>query len=456
MIDYYSLEEHNTGKFRHCKVFWKMQGIETFSAAPPRGMRDLLAAEVALRDWASSVILRTYEKYGFTHIETPALENIKLLRGAEGGENLKLIFEVLKRGEKLDKELKAGNINRNELVDLGLRFDLTVPLVRFFAHNQANLPSPFKSIQIGPVWRAESPQQGRYRQFTQCDIDTIGVKSEIAEMELLQASSEALMLLGFQDFTIRINDRRILAGLAESCGFARDRFDNVFIALDKLDKISVTGVRHELENDGHSASAIASLVKVLDSNKDGSFEPSAMRSIITGVPEEVYNALSKVMEAIRRQSAGHYHIVFDPALVRGMGYYTGQIFEIVCPGYSHSVGGGGRYDKMIGKFTGRDVPAVGFSFGFERIINILMERNFVPPDTVKRVALITESDRDNPADVLAAAQTLREKGHIVSIQPRKKDMRKQLDALAQHGFSSFCVYKTGSVELEIKDLAIDS
>jgi histidyl-tRNA synthetase len=489
----------------------------TVSAAPARGMRDMLPEETAIRDWATAILVKTYEQFGFTRIDTPAVENIANLRQGEGGENLKLIFEVLKRGEKLDKTLGEASIKRDELADLGLRFDLTVPLVRFYANNQAKLPNPFKSIQIGSVWRAESPQQGRYRQFTQCDIDTFGIKSEIAEMELIEATAEALLALGFEKFTVRLNDRRILMSLAEHCGFASDRFENLFIQIDKLDKIGVSGVEKELLAQGHEAKAVEKLVVFLNKaceNKSGemsagaaaaakqmgdpqgaahkhdadttksnlpAFKTSALKAAGSGVhllpaniEATVASQLRNVLTAINKIANGRYTIEFDPTLVRGMGYYTGQIFEIVCPGYSSSVAGGGRYDKMVGKMIGRDVPACGFSIGFERIISILMEKNAKPKDRREKIALIFDPDKDDLPGALAAAQHFRgkegaqvlhpnnddmpgvltasNKAKIVSLQPRKKEMRKQLDALMADGYTGFAVFKGNLSDLEIKPL----
>ncbi len=354
---------------RHCYGEGPMSTLE--SSAPPRGMRDFLPADVAIRDWATGVILKTYESFGFTRIETPALENINLLRRGEGGENLQLIFEVLKRGDKLERELASDQPKREGLADLGLRFDLTVPLVRFYAANQNTLPNPLKAIQIGSVWRAESPQAGRFRQFTQCDIDIFGIKNELAEMELLQATAEALSELGFKQFTIRINDRRILSALSSYCGFDAARVDNVFITLDKLDKIGDDGVRKELKNAGHEQAAIDKLMDVVNTlHKTTDFAEAR-----NALPQELqYNQaldpLANVIKGITKQGSGLYDIKFDPTLVRGMGYYTGQIFEVSCPGYTYSIAGGGRYDKMVGKFSGRDVPACGFSIGFERIITV--------------------------------------------------------------------------------------
>ena len=414
-------------------------------------MRDMVPSEVALRDWAIHVITDSYQQFGFTRIETPVMENIQLLRRGEGGENLQLIFEVLKRGEKLDRELKNPELKRESLADLGLRFDLTVPLVRFYANNISSLPNPLKAIQIGPVFRAESPQVGRFRQFTQCDIDIIGVKSEVAEMELVQATSNALLGLGFTGFTVRINDRRILALLAEAFGFAKDRTDRLFITLDKLDKIGTDGVRKELENDGHANQSIDGLMNFLSATANARGDLAAQRTSLPDlITDDIWQPLQNVVSAIQTISQGQFKIEFDPTLVRGMGYYTGMIFEIACEGYSSSVAGGGRYDKMVGKFTGRDVPACGFSIGFERIVSILAEKGFQPPSQKERLAIIFDPDRDNAADVMTAATELRKKNYIVGTYARKKEMKKQLDQLSAQQFTSYAVYRGKDAELELK------
>ncbi|HEY9784042.1 MAG TPA: histidine--tRNA ligase [Candidatus Obscuribacterales bacterium] len=451
-----------------------MTETNTFNVAPARGMRDLLPEETELRDWATQVIFSTYQQFGFARIETPAMEHLSLLKSGEGGENLQLIFEVLKRGEKLDRVLEQKEINKRELADLGLRFDLTVPLVRFFCSNQANLLYPLKAIQIGSVWRAESPQAGRFRQFTQCDIDILGIKSEIAEMELLTASSEAMLGLGFTDFTIRINDRRLLSALVQSCGF-KGRHDAIFIAIDKLDKIGLDCVVRELSKITADQESVRKLHEVLKrcgngvtvkeymtilekeldaqvlsaQGRDGSSSSGDDNSL---KDEDPFAPLESVIAALERSSRGRYHVAFDPTLVRGMGYYTGQIFEISCPGYSYSMGGGGRYDRMVAKFSGRDVPACGYSIGFERVLGALQDRGFKPPSGREKLALIYETDRDDPTLVMEAAQHLREKGFAVSTQPKKKDMRKQLDTLVEHSFSKFASFRGDPHNLEIKDL----
>jgi histidyl-tRNA synthetase len=424
------------------------------STAPARGMRDFLPQEAALRDWAISRLVSVYEKFGFNRIETPAVENIANLKNSEGGENLSLIFEILKRGDKLEKVLANKNDSTKELLselsDLGLRFDLTVPLVRFFAQNQAQLPYPFKSIQIGSVWRAESPQAGRYRQFTQCDIDTFGIKSEIAEMDLIQATSEALLSLGFDQFTVRINDRRVLTALASDCGFSESQFNSLFVLIDKLDKIGTDGVKKELLEHEFNKSSVDKLMLFLEvAAKMGSNQDLSNLSTIN-CPPNVVSALENVIQSISAVSAGRYSIVFDISLVRGMGYYTGQIFEIVCAGHNHSIAGGGRYDNMVGKFTGRDVPACGLSIGFERMITILTERNIKPSSSGEKIALIFDQDRDSLPQVFQEAAKLRQSGKHVSLLPKKKDMRKQIDALVQEGFSGYASFYAHKDSLEIK------
>jgi len=448
---------------RRINIDWQDQDMNTSSglnSAPASGMRDILPQETALRDWAINRLINKYEQYGFTHIETPAMENISQLKQVEGGENLNLIFEILKRGDKLEKAIreeidKDGIVDPKRLTaqlsDLGLRFDLTVPLVRFFAHNQAKLPYPFKSIQIGSVWRAESAQAGRYRQFTQCDIDTFGIKSEIAEMELIQATAEALLDLNFDQFVVRINDRRILAALGLHCGFSPAQLDNLFISIDKLDKIGLDGVKKELLDGGHASTAVEQIITLL--NKAGKANDD-LPAILSPICEEpVILALNNVMKSIRAVAAGRYSISFDLSLVRGMGYYTGQIFEIVCLGQAHYVAGGGSYDKMVGKYSGRDVPACGFSIGFERIISILMEKGIERPAQASKVALIFDQDRDPLEAVFLSANSLRQQGKHVSLLPRKKDMRKQIDSLIAEGFAGYAVYYPDKEKLEIKSFS---
>ena len=421
------------------------------NASPARGMRDLLPREVEMRDAVTATILDCYQRYGFTRIETPALERIELLTSGEGGENEKLIYKVLKRGEKLD--LTQPDLREDHLVDLGLRYDLTAPLARYYANNAAKLPSPFKAIQIGPVWRAERPQAGRYRQFTQCDIDIIGEASELAEIELVAATAEAITALGFTGFTVRINDRQILYGLAESCGFSPEDFGSVFITLDKLDKVGLDGVRAELESKDFAAEAIQRMMDALTpfAMDRGDFA-SVRAALPEGIPDEPLNRLERIINTVGGQAGGRFTLVFDPTLVRGMGYYTGNIFEIEAPGYSGSIAGGGRYDKLIGKLLGRDVPASGFSIGFERLMQILEQRGYTPPTSAQKLAFLYDAEADDLAAVLVASGALREQGYIVNMLPRAKKMRRQLDELSAQGYTLMALYRVGEALPEIKPL----
>lgn len=437
---------------------------ERMRAQPPRGMRDLLPDEVALRDWATSVIIETYKTFGFTRIETPAVETIELLKRGDGGENLALIYEIMKRGEKLEKALSgtsSGGIDKDALSDLGLRFDLTVPLARFYGNNNANIPNPFKAIQVGPVWRAESPQAGRYRQFTQCDIDIIGVKGIFAELDLLQATASALLKLGFENFVIRINDRRILSELALHCKFDPNRLDSVFIAVDKLDKIGLDGIAEELRKGGHDSDAVDKLVELFkpiqpllsDTTLSGTAQFKRIAEMLPKFSSsEAVDDLNQLIEAIDSGVDGKFTIAFDPTLVRGMGYYTGPIFEVGVPGLPYSVAGGGRYDKMIEKFVGREVPACGFSIGFERIISVMQERGFKPPAASEKIAFIYDPGRDTLKDVFKASRGLRKEIVTVSLVPKKKDLKKQIDQLGEQSFTSFVVFRGDPDNLEVKPI----
>jgi histidyl-tRNA synthetase len=403
-------------------------------------MRDVLPDEMDLRDEAVATILRVYRSYGFRRVETPALEHLSLLASSEGGENEKLIFKVLKRGERLDLS-SATSIE--DLADLGLRFDLTVPLARYYAHNASDLPQPLKAVQIGPVWRAERPQKGRFRQFTQCDIDILGVASEVAEIELIAATLEALVALGIEQPRLRLNDRRILTGLARHSGFPEPTHGGVFVALDKLDKIAVDGVRQELERAGHPAQAIDDLTRTLTALASAPDPLKEARHLLAGeTPEPVFDAMARIMDTVREGAEGRHSVAFDPTLVRGMGYYTGPIFEAVSGAYGSSIAGGGRYDRMIGKLLGREVPACGFSIGFERIIDILKSRAPGREARPKRAALLY----DEPADhrrLLREAGRLRGAGYLVSLEVRRKNQRQQLTDLARWGYTEYAVCQSG-------------
>jgi len=418
--------------------------------APPRGMKDLLPPEVELRDRASAMILATYKRYGFRRVETPALENLRLLLGSGGGENEKLIYKVLKRGAKLDAAATHGE---DDLADLGLRFDLTVPLARYYAHNRATLPDPFKAIQIGPVWRAERPQKGRFRQFTQCDIDVLGVASEIAEIELILATSAALVALGLEQPRIRVNDRRILAAMATHCGVDASRHGEFFITLDKLDKIGPEGVERELREAGYDDGAIAKLFELFRSTEDRSPDGRLERlAKIAPAAAEAAEGLRTIVRAVAREAGDQTTLEFDPSLVRGMGYYTGPIFEALYGGGASAIAGGGRYDRMVGRLLGHDVPACGFSIGFERVVSILEERSGSAASERERIAFLF--DRDDPlTDVVASASRLRNGERVVSLTLKRKNLAKQLDDLAGEGFGSYAVLRPGPDGPEIKPLA---
>lgn len=413
---------------------------------PVTGMKDILPAEMQLRDYCISVIKETYGKFGFTSIETPCVETIGNLNSKQGGENEKLIFKILKRGEKLNLEEAKEEA---DLVDGGLRYDLTVPLVRFYSNHANELPSPFKALQIGNVWRADRPQRGRYRQFMQCDIDILGEPSNLAEIELILATTTTLGRLGFRDFVIRINERRILKAMAAYSGFAEADFDTVFIILDKMDKIGEDGVVGELVKSGfaeESALKYMALFKELEEN-GGSVEWLA-DTLKDHLEPDVAKSLSEIIESVRATKSSDFEIVFDPTLVRGMSYYTGTIFEISIPQFGGSCGGGGRYDKMVGRFTGKDVPACGFSIGFERIILLMMENGFQIPDQPKKTAYLIEKgvSGDRLCKVIAQAQEARKDGSQVLVARMNKNKKFQKEQLTQEGYTDFVEFYKNPIE----------
>jgi histidyl-tRNA synthetase len=412
--------------------------------SPARGMRDLLPADVAVRDHVLESISAVYRRYGYQRIETPALENIERLQSGEGADNEKLIFQVLRRG--LPPEVAAGTPLR-ELVDLGLRYDLTVPLTRFYGNNHASLPMPFRSLQVGPVWRADRPQRGRYRQFYQCDIDMIGEPSVLAEAELIEATSEALAAIGLTGTTIRLSDRRFLAALAADCGVPAEAQDTFFITLDKLDKIGWDGVRAELVELGFDAARVAAAAKKIQALTDvpAGQLTDALADSVPGLARPVVEDLAATAASLERLAAerprGALSWQFDPTLVRGMGYYTGQVFEIVHPDMSGSVAGGGRYDKLIGRSLGHDVPACGFSIGFERIVDLLSRE--VARDAV---AVLVEADVPVP-DAVAVAREMRDSGvsgsgRIVETVRRSGKFGAQLKRLEAAGFTGFVLVRS--------------
>ena len=401
------------------------------------GMKDILPEEMFIRDYLINIIKKTYGSFGFTSIETPAMEHIENLLSKQGGDNEKLIFKILKRGEKL----KLENIkDENDLVDAGLRYDLTLPLARYYSNNQANLPNPFKALQIGNVYRADRPQKGRFRQFTQCDIDILGEASNLAEIELILATTKALSEIAKgKHFTVRINDRRILMAMALYAGYDEDNIGNVFIILDKMDKIGMDGVKKELtELDGEEK--CSKYLSLFDGLKDNTEAVLSLKDKLKGFIEDgVLEGLCEIMDTVLEVNTNDFSLVFDPTLVRGMGYYTGTIFEVSMEGFSGSVAGGGRYDKMIGRFTGNDTPACGFSIGFERIITILLDAGFKIPDESRKIAFLYEKNIDVNVlkDILKEAASLREDGNIVLVSKMNKNKKFQKEGLEKQGYTEF-------------------
>lgn len=401
------------------------------------GMKDILPEEMFIRDYLINIIKKTYGSFGFTSIETPAMEHIENLLSKQGGDNEKLIFKILKRGEKL----KLENIkDENDLVDAGLRYDLTLPLARYYSNNQANLPNPFKALQIGNVYRADRPQKGRFRQFTQCDIDILGEASNLAEIELILATTKALSEIAKgKHFSVRINDRRILMAMALYAGYDEDNIGNVFIILDKMDKIGMDGVKKELtELDGEEK--CSKYLSLFDGLKDNTEAVLSLKDKLKGFIEDgVLDSLCEIMDTVLEVNTNDFSLVFDPTLVRGMGYYTGTIFEVSMEGFSVSVAGGGRYDKMIGRFTGNDTPACGFSIGFERIITILLDAGFKIPDESKKIAFLYEKNIDGNVlkDILKEAASLREDGNIVLVSKMNKNKKFQKEGLEKQGYTEF-------------------
>ncbi len=404
---------------------------------PVKGMKDILPKEMQIRDYVINIIKETYATFGFTSIETPCVEHIENLTSKQGGDNEKLIYKIMKRGEKLNLEAAQ---TENDLSDSGLRYDLTVPLVRFYSNNMNSLPSPFKALQIGSVWRADQPQRGRYRQFSQCDIDIFGEPSNLAEIELILATTTTLGKLGFEEFEIRINERRILKAMAAYSGFPEESYEKVFIILDKMDKIGFQGVEQELLESGFAKENVEKYLGLfceMDKQENGlAFLAEKIGSYLE---QEVYQNLQEIIESVSETKTAKFQMVFDPTLVRGMSYYTGTIFEISIPQFGASCGGGGRYDKMVGKFTGADTPACGFSIGFERIILLLMEQGFEIPSQKKKIAFLIEKgiSGENLCKVIKEAQNTRASGEQVLVVRMNKNKKFQKEQLIQEGYTEF-------------------
>ena len=402
---------------------------------PVTGMKDIMPAEMEIRDYVIGLIKETYKSFGFSSMETPCVEHIENLCSKQGGDNEKLIFKILKRGEKLKLEEAKEEA---DVVDGGLRYDLTVPLSRYYSNHANELPSPFKALQMGNVWRADRPQRGRYRQFMQCDIDILGEPSNLAEIELILATTTLLGKLDFQNFTIRINDRRFLKAMAAYSGFDEKDYDSVFITLDKMDKIGLDGVAVELKENGYAQESVEkylALFKEITNDVEG--VRKCKEKLEGYLAPEAADSLEMIITSVESQKEAQFKMSFDPTLVRGMSYYTGTIFEISMDEFGGSVGGGGRYDEMIGKFTGQDTPAVGFSIGFERIVMLLLERGYQVPTSKPKKAFLLEKKltQDKLLEVLAQAREERAAGNQVMIMNMKKNKKFQKEQLAEQGYT---------------------
>ncbi len=405
---------------------------------PVTGMKDILPGEMQIRNYVMSQIQETYRAFGFSQIETPCVEHIENLTSKQGGDNEKLIFKILKRGEKLNLENARSD---EDLVDGGLRYDLTVPLARYYSNNAASLPSPFKALQMGSVWRADRPQKGRFRQFVQCDIDILGDATSLAEIELILATTTALgKICPNNSFTVRINDRGILKGMAAWCGFPKESYDQVFITLDKMDKIGMDGVKAELLENGCGEDQVdkyLGLFTTVSKDADGVRRLGELLKDV--MPQSVSQGLAHIMDTVKDVAVAEFNIEFDPTLVRGMSYYTGTIFEVAMEGFGGSVAGGGRYDKMIGKFTGMETPACGFSIGFERIVTILTDQNFQVPDQEEKIAYLFEKGLDSKrlGDVINEAMKARAEGAQVLVAQMNKNKKFQKEQLQKDGYTQF-------------------
>ena len=400
-----------------------------------KGMNDYLPGDMRLREYVIGQIKATYGSYGFCPIETPCVEHIENLTSKQGGENEKLIFKILKRGEKL-----AGAESQQDLCDSGLRYDLTMPLSRYYANNMAQLPSPFKALQIGNVWRADRPQKGRFRQFTQCDIDILGDASNLAEIELMGATTTMLCKLGFTGFTVRVNDRQILKAMAQACQFDEADFDKVFIILDKMDKIGLEGVKKELLDAGFAQESVDKYVTWFERAGQGlSAREFCGEGLADVLDPKVLDGLDEILSCVQAGASGDFKLAFDPTLVRGMSYYTGTIFEVELPGFSGSIAGGGRYDEMVGHFCGQKVCACGFSIGFERIITILKDQGYQIPDDTRKVAFLAENglSAEKKVAMFQEAAALRAEGVQVMVTTRAKNAKHQKETLRGQGYEEF-------------------
>lgn len=408
--------------------------------APVKGTIDILPDEMRLREYVLSKMKETYELYGFSKIETPVMEHIENLTGKQGGENEKLMFRILKRGEELKRTLDNGKF---ELADTGLRYDLTVPLARYYANNMSKLTMPFKSLQIGNVFRADKPQKGRFRQFMQCDIDILGDNTILAEIELIAATATMLTTIfkevGISEFTVNINDRRLLKAMGAYSGFYEENYDEVFICLDKMDKLGVDKVKEELLIKGYPIEKANKFISIFNRWEEGSSCTEFCNYLRNDyVDKQVTENIDTIIDCVRKMVSKDVKLVYNPTLVRGMSYYTGTIFEISIAGYNFSIAGGGRYDEMIGKFCGQDIAACGFSIGFERIITILQDKaKYNNYRNKKSIAILVDKNisAERIIEIFEEATELRKSGNIVLVQPLNKNIKYQVESLEKDGFT---------------------
>ncbi|MBQ9983911.1 MAG: histidine--tRNA ligase [Lachnospiraceae bacterium] len=408
---------------------------------PVTGMKDILPREMEIRDYVIREIKETYKTFGFSGMETPCVEHIENLSSNQGGENEKLIFKILKRGDKLTSAVDKVTVeDADVLVDGGLRYDLTLPLSRYYANNANDLPSPFKALQMGNVWRADRPQRGRYRQFMQCDIDILGEPTILAEIELITATTTLLGKIGFEKFTIRLNNRKMLKAMAAYSGFEEKDYDSVFITLDKMDKIGLDGVAEDLVSQGFAKESVDKCLELFDKVSEDVTGVRYLKETLGDYLEaDVADDLETIMTSVDATKSADFRIVFDPTLVRGMGYYTGPIFEISMDEFGGSVGGGGRYDEMIGKFTGQNTPACGFSIGFERIVMLLLEKDYQIPKQGEKIAYLVEKNMpsDKMLTILQQANEKRAKGEQINIAIMKKNKKFQKEQMEKEGYTVF-------------------
>jgi histidyl-tRNA synthetase len=429
------------------------------NAGPPKGTRDFLPRDVRQRQYAISVIRQVYEAHGFEPLETPALERLDALAGKYGEEGDQLMFKVLLRGQPLVQGIERATEHLKEpgaliegrsgttapraaalLADLGLRYDLTLPLARAYAAHQAELPAVFKRYQIQPVWRADTPGKGRYREFYQCDVDVVGSTSPLVEAEVAGAAVECLTRLGFQEFTLRVNHRGLLRVIMERAGIAPELEVDAITALDKLDKVGKEGVEAELAERGVPEAARRSLLELVT----GAATLERVQSFLAGhaAGEQALRELKTFIE-LSSETAAAPHIRFDVALARGLGYYTGCIFELATPTFGGSIGAGGRYDGLIGMFLGRPVPACGIALGFERLVLLMQEGNMFPESLGGVDAVLGMTSEPDGAALLALSRTLRGAGFAVSMTPKAEKAVKFRKAAEERG-ARFAVWREGA------------